>query len=264
MSGALARVVSACAAVAKMSLGDHRCMNSLLRALWITTALCAACVAVRAQPTAEDNPMAQRLRACTTCHGKEGRASSEGYLPRIAGKPAGYLYNQLLNFRDGRRQNAAMARLLAPLSDAYLRDIAAYFAALDLPYPPPQVRDAPTALLNRGAQLVRDGDATRDLPACTRCHGSSMTGRQPSMPGLLGLPRDYLMGQLGAWRQGLRHAQAPDCMATVAKRLSPDDVVAAATWLASQAAPASSVASPATSVGPYDAALAPLLLECAP
>ena len=48
--------------------------------------------------------MAERVRACTACHGKEGRATSDGYYPRIAGKPAGYLYNQLVNFRDGRRQ----------------------------------------------------------------------------------------------------------------------------------------------------------------
>ena len=29
--------------------------------------------------------------ACTGCHGAEGRAASDGYYPRIAGKPAGYL-----------------------------------------------------------------------------------------------------------------------------------------------------------------------------
>ena len=54
----------------------------------------------------------QRMQACATCHGKEGRATNSGYFPRIAGKPAGYLYNQLINFRDGRRQNATMAYLL--------------------------------------------------------------------------------------------------------------------------------------------------------
>ena len=53
--------------------------------------------------------MAQRMQACTVCHGKEGRATNAGYFPRIAGKPAGYLYNQLLNFREGRRHNATMA-----------------------------------------------------------------------------------------------------------------------------------------------------------
>ncbi len=54
------------------------------------------------------------------------------------------------------------------------------------------------------------------------------------MPGLLGLPRDYVLSQFGAWRTGERRAAQPDCMAQVAKRLSHDDVNAAALWLSSQ------------------------------
>ena len=40
---------------------------------------------------------------------------------------------------------------------------------------------------------------------------------KPAVPGLLGLPRDYLNGQLGAWQTRQRHATAPDCMATIAE-----------------------------------------------
>ena len=68
--------------------------------------------------------LAQRVMACTLCHGPEGRATNDGFYPRIAGKPEGYLYHQLLNFRDGRRQAAGMRYLLDPLSDDYLREIA--------------------------------------------------------------------------------------------------------------------------------------------
>jgi cytochrome c553 len=92
-------------------------------------------------------------------------------------------------------------------------------------------------VLARGATLVREGDAARGLPACTACHGAAMTGLQPSMPGLLGLPRDYLIGQLGAWREGLRHAREPDCMAEIARRLAPEDVTAVTLWLSSQPPP---------------------------
>ena len=81
--------------------------------------------------------MAQRTLACTACHGEQGRAGPDGYYPRLAGKPAGYLYNQLLNFRDGRRQYGLMIHMVDVLSDAYLIDIARHFAALDVPYPPP-------------------------------------------------------------------------------------------------------------------------------
>ena len=181
--------------------------------------------------------MAQRVQACTICHGREGQATSGGYQPRIAGKPAGYLYNQLLNFRDGRRSNAAMSSLIEVLSDAYLREIAEYYASLDLPYPAPQTRDAPVPLLERGRQLVREGDPALGLPSCNACHGASMTGVKPATPGLLGLPRDYICGQLGAWQTGLRRATPPDCMGQIARRLRAADVSALASWLSSQPVP---------------------------
>lgn len=178
--------------------------------------------------------MAQRMQACAACHGQEGRATNQGYFPRIAGKPAGYLYNQLVNFRDGKRQNATMAYLVDHMSDAYLREIADYFASLDLPYPPPQTTNAPAVTLARGEQLVRRGDAARGIAACASCHGQAMTGVAPTMPGLLGLPRDYVLAQVGAWRNGLRRAAAPDCMGEIARRLAPEDVSAMALWLSSQ------------------------------
>lgn len=80
--------------------------------------------------------MAERMQACTVCHGEEGRASTVGYFPRIAGKPEGYRYKQLVNFKVARRSNAAMHHLLEYLSDGFLREIAKYLADLDLPYPP--------------------------------------------------------------------------------------------------------------------------------
>lgn len=189
-------------------------------------------------PRTVPDTLEQRMMACTLCHGKEGRATNAGYFPRIAGKPAAYLYNQLTHFREGRRQNPGMAQLLDHLSDAYLRDIAAHFAGLDLPYPPPQTVNAPAAALVRGEALIRRGDPARQLPACAACHGDALTGMNPAIPGLLGLPRDYLIAQLGAWETGLRHAHAPDCMAQVAQALSAEEVSAVATWLASQALPA--------------------------
>jgi cytochrome c553 len=210
-------------------------------------ALLACCAtSAAAQPSNPPDTMAQRMQACVACHGKEGRATNAGYFPRIAGKPAGYLYNQLVNFRDGKRKNGTMAYLLDQMSDAYLHEIAAYFAGLDLPYPPPQTTGAPAAVLARGEQLVRNGDTQRGIPACSACHGAAMTGVAPAMPGLLGLPRDYLLAQLGAWRNNQRQAARPDCMAEVAKRLSPEDLAAAATWLSAQpvvgqVAPASSL-----------------------
>jgi cytochrome c553 len=69
-----------------------------------------------------------------------------------------------------------------------------------------------------------------------------MTGRAPFIPGLLGLPRDYLNAQLGAWRSGQRRALPPDCMAQVAERLSPEEIGAVSAWLAAQPVPAHAAA----------------------
>lgn len=206
-----------------------------------------------AAPVVKDT-MAQRVLACTGCHGPEGRAAPDGYYPRIAGKPAGYLYNQLINFREGRRHYLPMVRLVDPLSPAYLREIAEHFASLDLPYPPAQPTAALPDVLARGEALARRGDPARKLPACVQCHGEALTGVAPSVPGLLGLPRDYLNGQLGAWRTGARRAHAPDCMAQVARTLDADEIGAVSSWLAAQPLPAQGK--------PASALPAPMRLPC--
>lgn len=200
--------------------------------------------AAAANPAPFEDTIAQRTLACTACHGAQGRAGPDGYYPRLAGKPAGYLYNQLLNFREGRRHYALMTQLVDPLSDAYLMEIATYFSALDLPYPSPAAPAAAPEVLRRGQVLVTQGDAARGLPACVSCHGQAMTGVTPHIPGLLGLPRDYLNAQLGAWRTGQRRAHAPDCMAKIVARMSSEDINAATSWLAAQPLPASSKPAP--------------------
>jgi cytochrome c553 len=223
--------------------------STRLRHAFATTAL-TLCMALagsiaQAAPKIEDT-MAQRVQACTGCHGPQGRAASDGYYPRIAGKPAGYLYNQLLSFRDGRRHYALMNNLLAPLTDEYLHEIAEHFASLEVPYPPSQPPSTDAEALKRGEDLILHGDAALKVPACVQCHGSALMGVAPSIPALIGMPRDYLNGQLGAWRAGNRHAMAPDCMAQVAQRLAPSDITALSQWLAAQTVPTG--AKPATSL----------------
>ncbi len=220
--------------------------RAVLRRQWVALGLVGlgllgAASAATPSPAAPlvTNTMAQRVLACTACHGPQGRASAEGYVPRIAGKPAGYLYQQLLAFRDGRRRHDGMARLLEHLGNDYLAEVAAHFASLEVPYPPPP-KPGPQATaqaLARGKTLALVGDTSRQLPACTACHGAALTGVAPEVPGLLGLPQGYLLSQLGGWRVGARQARAPDCMAQIAQRLSAEDVAAVAEWLQLQPVP---------------------------
>lgn len=182
--------------------------------------------------------LAQRVKACLACHGADGRATSDGFYPRIAGKPAGYLYNQLRNFREAKRRYPLMTYMVAHLNDAYLQEIADYFSAQNPPYAAPTLVPSSPAQMERGRVLVQLGDPSQKIPACIACHGEKMTGVAPYIPGLLGLPRDYLVAQLGAWQTGSRHAYAPDCMKTIAERLSAEDIAAVSIWLAAQNMPA--------------------------
>jgi cytochrome c553 len=234
--------------------GKGKGVGTVLAVVWAVCALVAGPARAQTASAPVQDSMAQRMQACVVCHGREGRATNVGYFPRIAGKPAGYLYQQLQNFRSGRRRNEAMSRLLAHLSDDYLREIAAYFSELDLPYPPAQPGVLAAGQRQVAEALVLHGDRDRGIPACVSCHGTRMAGKLPSMPGLLALPADYLVAQLGAWRTGHRKAIEPDCMADVARRLTPAEIGAIARWLSSQTLP--------TGTRPEPASADPLPLRC--
>ncbi len=79
------------------------------------------------------------------------------YFPRLAGKPAGYLMNQLVAFRDGRRRYPPMNDLLEYLPDAYLQGIADYFEALRPPPLSQPAVDAIAAVLARGVAHLFTG-----------------------------------------------------------------------------------------------------------
>lgn len=211
-----------------------------LRAVIFCCALSASSLSYAApapQASVLRDDIGQRALACAACHGKEGRAGNAAFFPRIAGKPAGYLYKQLINFREGRRRYPAMTYLVAHLSDEYLLEMSTYFSALKPPYPAARTPAASPQSIERGRRLVLHGDPANSVPACIACHGERLTGVLPATPGLLGLPPDYINAQLGAWKNGARRAAEPDCMRQVSRQLTPQDVVAVSAWLASQPIP---------------------------
>jgi cytochrome c553 len=204
-----------------------------------------ACGLARAQadtaavPAFEElDSMEARVQGCTTCHGQQGQGTSSDYFPRIAGKPAGYLFNQLRAFRDGSRRYAPMNYLVAYLTDDYLREMARYFAAVRPPFRTPTPSALPQAQLEHGRALVEHGDPNRQIPACMACHGTRLTGMVPGIPGLVGLRPNYIAAQLTRWRAGERRAAAPDCMHRIATRLQEGDIQSLAGYLGALAPPA--------------------------
>jgi cytochrome c553 len=228
-----------------MSAGEQCVRRSLfcILAFFLTGHAQLSIAQAGGAPVAQGPPdtMEERVRGCVSCHGQNGRGTNNVYFPRLAGKPAGYLYNQLVAFRDGRRKYAPMNYLLAYLPDAYLQRMAQYYADAREPFPAPPPASASEAVLARGRALVTGGDQGKEIPACVACHGPSLGGREPGIPGLIGLRADYISAQLGAWRYGTRTALEPDCMQLVAARMTEEDVAAASAWLASMPIPDNTV-----------------------
>jgi cytochrome c553 len=219
-----------------MSVRAQKLLLCAVLALFAST-LRAAAPTERAKSSGPPDTLAARAQGCSTCHGAQGQGTQDDYFPRIAGKPQGYLLNQLRNFRDGRRSYPPMNYLLAYLHDDYFAEMAQFFSSQQIAFAPPEKSKLSAKQLAAGEQLVRQGDSARGIPACADCHGSSLTGINPGIPGLIGLHSRYISAQLESWRTGTRHAASPDCMHDVATRLTPEQITQVAGWLATQAAP---------------------------
>ncbi|MEO7067422.1 MAG: cytochrome c4 [Rhodanobacter sp.] len=213
------------------------------RAVVVLCAFCLSAATFAATPHRDAAPpvpdtLQQRVVACTSCHGAHGEGSPDSLSgPRLAGKPVGYLLQQLEYFQSGQRRHAPMEYVVRQLSPAYLRQIAEYFAKQDVPYRALPIPAVSEETLRRGEQLVLHGDPARAVPSCNSCHGPKLTGFEPMMPGLMGLSYGYIRQQLVSWRAHTRAAESPYCMGVVANRMRESDIGAVSAWLASQAAP---------------------------
>ena len=237
-----------------LAQGDTRVSSKAivrrLAALWAT---CASVALAQAVPeNAPDfkrlDSLEARVQGCVTCHGRDGQGSANGKYPRIAGKPARYLYNQLAYFRDGTRHYVPMNYLVAFLPDAYLQEMADYFSQRHPLQVATTAQTVDAAVLGRGKTLATQGDPQKGIPACVACHGERLTGMDPGIPGLAGLSEGYISGQLTRWRVGERHALDPDCMKHIASALSGADVGAVAAWVSEQKVPSDASPEPANLV----------------
>ncbi len=120
----------------ELRVSSRRIFRPLLALLLISAAGVFSAAKAQTQPKTPDT-MEARVQACAACHGTHGQGTDNDYFPRLAGKPADYLYNQLKNFREGRRKYPPMNYLVTYLSDDYLHQIATYFSQQRPPYPPP-------------------------------------------------------------------------------------------------------------------------------
>jgi len=171
------------------------------------------------------------LTACSRCHDTANAAPTSPYIPRIGGQDEAYLKRALHDYRDDSRQSGFMEPVASDLDDEHIERLAAYYASQRPAFRQP-ARPSSADERKVGRQLAEQGDRTRKIPACNSCHGRK--GRE-DYPRLAGQSAQYIGQQLHIWRQGGR-AETPHgaMMAVVAKRMTEQQVAAAASFFASQ------------------------------
>lgn len=201
----------------------------------IRALLCGAAAAVfAAQVLAQDAAKAQNIanQVCAACHAADGNSPTPAN-PKIAGQIPEYTHKQLLDFKaqGGKkpaRDNPIMTGMVANLSEADMKGLAAYYAGQKLK--PAAAADKDLAVV--GQKLWRGGNAASGVPACSGCHGPSGAGIPAQYPRVAGQYADYIATQLKAFKEGTRANDPNGMMRGVAARLTDREIRAVAEYAA--------------------------------
>jgi cytochrome c553 len=209
---------------------------------WLLVAAAAALPAVAlggeepsAAAAAPDLKRAQEIvsQVCAACHGADGNSPTPAN-PNLAGQPADYITLQLAHFKAGIRVNPVMQPMAAPLSDADMRSLGAYFAQQK----PKGLAAKDPNSVKLAQRLYRGGDMANGIPACAACHSPDGAGIPKNFPRVGGQHADYTYGQLQAFKLGQRGNDKDGkdvngrIMGTIASRLSDAQMKAVADYMA--------------------------------
>ena len=167
-----------------------------------------------------------KAAVCGACHGADGNSPAPNF-PKIAGQHAGYSAKQLREFKSGVRKDATMVGMVAPLSDADMDDLAAYFAEQKI-----AAGKAQPEKVALGEQIYRAGNAASGVSACSACHAPNGAGNpQAGFPQLGGQHAMYTATQLKNFRSGARNNDASAMMQNIAAKMTDAEIDAVASYI---------------------------------
>lgn len=164
-------------------------------------------------------------QVCAACHTADGSRGSPAN-PILQGQHPEYLAKQLTEFKSGKRKNAVMTAMAAPLSEEDIRNVAAFYATKTAK--PGFAKNKDTVEL--GQKIYRGGIAERNIPACAGCHGPNGSGIPAQYPRIGGQHGDYVEAQMVAFRSGAR-TNSPQ-MTTVAAKMNDKEIKAVSDYVA--------------------------------
>ena len=185
----------------------------------------AAPVAAKAAKPDLNAGSAKYAAVCASCHNADGNSAVPANA-KLAGQHPEYLAEQLEEFKSGKRANAVMSGMAAGLSDADMKNIAAWLATQK-----PKAGFAKNKeLVAMGEKIYKGGIADRQVPACAGCHSPSGAGIPGSYPRLSGQHAEYTAAQLVGFRDGTRKNST--LMSQVAAKLNDKEIKALADYMA--------------------------------
>lgn len=205
-----------------MKLPALRLLTALAAALAVAPALAADAKPAFKPDAARGQAASAACQACHLADGSRGVAAN----PILQGQHPEYIVKQLGEFKAGKRQNAIMNAMAAPLTEEQMQDIAAFYAGKSAQSGAARNKDS--VLL--GEQIYRGGVAARKIPACSGCHSPTGAGIPAQYPRIGSQHEEYVEAQLVAFRSGARANNAP--MRAIAAKMSDDEIKAVADYIA--------------------------------
>lgn len=180
-----------------------------------------------AAPAKADLAKGQEIatNVCAACHTADGSRGSPAN-PILQGQHPEYLVKQLTEFKAGKRANAIMSGMAAPLSEADMKNVAAFYASKQAK--PGFAKNKDTVLL--GEKIYRGGIAAKNVPACAGCHSPTGAGIPAQYPKLSGQHGDYIELQMTNFRSGARANSTQ--MAMIAAKMSDKEIKAVSDYIA--------------------------------
>lgn len=164
---------------------------------------------------------------CAACHGADGNSTNSVW-PSLAGQHAGYIYKQLKDFKEGRRNNASMTGMVALLNDEDMKNLAAFYESQQ-----PKAVAFDGVMIGAGESIYRGGITETSVAACMGCHAPNGKGNGPAgWPSLRGQHPEYLVTQLQNFKLGLRANDTGKMMRNVVVRMSDMEMKAVAAYIA--------------------------------
>jgi len=191
-----------------------------VRVLLLAAALISFPAAAQQSPPAPPDAETLKLvQTCGACHGADGNSTQPMY-PVLAGQSWRYIFNELRDYKEGRRSNPIMSPMAANLTRDQMVALGNYFAA----------QKSKGVRFDADAKRIEAGKKISDAALCPMCHLGGFVG-QNEIPRVAGQWPQYVKQQLEDFRAKKRTNDAGN-MTSVTRNLSDEDIESLAQYIA--------------------------------